>query len=108
MKLHPPLVTKPLPLASEQVEPTMALIKIHLLSRVEAARAGGDDAVILSECNHLWEAMRAIQMVAICLRSSSDNCDCLHFSISASNELRETANYIEAVTGIDPYKAWCK
>ena len=35
--LHPPLVTKPLRLVSEQVEPTMALIKLHLLSRVEAA-----------------------------------------------------------------------
>jgi hypothetical protein len=94
-------------LTSEDVEPTMTKIMCHLYERCENAK--GDDDHLHHACNCLWEAMRAISMISICLRPAFGNdASCLHFSIAANNEMGKAAKYIETMIGIDPYKEWMR
>lgn len=94
----------PLKLQSEQVEPTMVKILATLISRCEAVK--DNSAALFCACNTLWYAIKAIDMIAICLRIGVEDNQCQHFSIAASNEKLNVARYIEELTGIDPYKEW--
>jgi hypothetical protein len=97
----------PLDIPSEAVEPTMLVILATLLARCEAA--SDDPAVLHNQCNRLWEGIRAINMVAICLSGGSTKSEsCVHFSIAASNEMSKVARYIRGKIGVDPYEVWWK
>jgi hypothetical protein len=93
-------------LTSEEIEPTMAKIMCHLLAKCEDSKGDRDEFYLA--CAHLFEGMRAIEMVAICVRGCfpSEDSSCIHFSISASNELGSAIRYIKDNLGIDPYEEW--
>ena len=96
------------PLTSEELEPVMVKVMCHLYAACERARTENDGMGLETACNTLWEGMRAISMVSICIRNCfphDANC-CLHFSLAASNEMAKAAKYIEETLGLDPYKVW--
>ena len=82
-------------IASEEVEPTAALVVGRLYARVQAAPEGPERE---SAWASLWWAVNALSSLSVAIGTAT------HFSVACNNHVAAVARMIENELGIDPFE----
>ena len=83
------------PIASEEIEPFLALVIGRLFARSQKAKAD-DNGEYEMALNTLWLALDALQKLTICIGTAT------HADIAIMNHIRDFGRYIESEIGTHP------
>ena len=85
----------PYPIASEELEPTFALVIARLFARCEVAKDAPHE--FETACMNLWWALDGMNKIVIGVGTAT------HCSIATMNHMREIGRYIRENLGVDPW-----
>jgi hypothetical protein len=86
----------PYPIASEEIEPTFAMITGRLFARCEAVK--DDRSQLETACMNLWWALDGMNKITIGVGTAT------HASLAVMNHMRDVGRYIRERLGVDPWE----